>query len=127
MEDKINIALLKRILIENQESAQRIEPSARELDIEPYGNYIFIGPRRAGKTFCLFQIIKRYIKEHSVKKILYFNFEDDRILTFNASHFQLLIDAYKSLFKETPVLFLDEIQNIDGWEKGSSLNMSMLY
>jgi len=117
MEDRISIALLQRILIENHEAAQRIELSERELDIEPYGNYIFIGPRRAGKTFCLYQIIKRYIKDHSIKKILYFNFEDDRILTFNASHFQLLIDAYKSLFNETPVLFLDEIQNIEGWEK----------
>jgi len=58
-------------------------------------------------------------KKYSAKKILYINFEDDRLLTFNASHFQLLLDAYKSLFKETPVLFLDEIQNIDGWEKFS--------
>jgi predicted AAA+ superfamily ATPase len=48
---------------------------------------------------------------------LYINFEDDRLLAFNVSHFQLVIDAYKSLFKETPVLFLDEIQNIAGWEK----------
>jgi predicted AAA+ superfamily ATPase len=119
MEDKINISLLQRILVENQESVQKIELSERELALEAKGNYVFVGPRRAGKTFCLFQIIKQYIKKHSAKKILYINFEDDRLLTFNASHFQLLIDAYKSLFKETPILFLDEIQNIDGWEKFS--------
>ncbi|MDR3002348.1 MAG: ATP-binding protein [Fibromonadaceae bacterium] len=117
MEDKINISLLQRLLIENQERIQKIELAERELALEDRGNYIFVGPRQAGKTFCMFQIIKRYIKKHSVKKILYINFEDDRLLTFNASHFQLIIDAYKSLFKETPVLFLDEIQIIDGWEK----------
>ena len=117
MEDKIDIKVLQRILIENQEAVSKIELSERELNIEAKGNYIFIGPRRAGKTFCLFQIIKQYIKKYSAKKILYINFEDDRLLTFNASHFQLIIDAYKNLFKETPILFLDEIQNINGWEK----------
>ncbi|MDR2583100.1 MAG: ATP-binding protein [Fibromonadaceae bacterium] len=119
MEDKISISLLQRILVENQEAVQKIELSERELALEAKGNYIFVGPRQAGKTFCLFQIIKQYIKKYSAKKILYINFEDDRLLTFNASHFQLLLDAYKSLFKETPILFLDEIQNIDGWEKFS--------
>ena len=117
MEDKINIALLQRILIEKQETVQEIELAERELALEAVGNYVFVGPRRAGKTFCMFQIIKQYIKKHSVKKILYINFEDDRLLAFNSSHFQLIIDAYKSLFKETPILFLDEIQNIEGWEK----------
>ena len=117
MEDKINISLLQRLLIENQEAIQKIELSERELALEDKGNYVFVGPRQAGKTFCMFQIIKGYIKKYSAKKILYINFEDDRLLTFSAEHFQLIIDAYKSLFKETPVLFLDEIQIIDGWEK----------
>ncbi|MDR2727662.1 MAG: ATP-binding protein [Chitinispirillales bacterium] len=117
MEDKISIDLLQKILIENQEAVQRIELCERELPLEEYGNYIFIGPRRAGKTFCLFQVIKRYIKRYSAKRILYLNFEDDRLLAFNVSHFQLILDAYKSLYKEPPFLFLDEIQNITGWEK----------
>jgi predicted AAA+ superfamily ATPase len=117
MEDRISIALLQRILVENQEAVQRIELSEREISVEARGNYIFVGPRRAGKTFCLFQIIKRFIKEHSAQKILYLNFEDDRLLGLRAPHFQLIIDAYKNLFNETPILFLDEIQNIDGWEK----------
>jgi hypothetical protein len=117
MEDKINIALLQRIVIENQEAVRKVELSEREFTLEDNGNYIFIGPRRAGKTFCLFQVIKGYIEKHCAEKILYINFEDDRLIGFNASHFQLIIDAYKNLFDETPILFLDEIQNIDGWEK----------
>jgi len=117
MEDKINIDLLQKIITENQEIIQGIELTERELALEEHGNYIFIGPRRAGKTYCLFQVIKHYIKKYSAKKILYLNFEDDRLLTLNVSHFQLILDAYKSLYRETPVLFLDEIQNIAGWEK----------
>jgi predicted AAA+ superfamily ATPase len=117
MKDKINISLLQKILIENQEAIQKIELSQREYTFEDNGNYIFIGPRRAGKTFCLFQVIKRYIEKYSVEKILYLNFEDDRLLGFDASHFQLVIDAYKNLFDEMPILFLDEMRNIDGWEK----------
>jgi predicted AAA+ superfamily ATPase len=117
MEDKINITLLQRIIIENQEAVQKIELSERELVLEDNGNYIFIGSRRAGKTFCMFQIIKHHIKKHGAEEILYLNFEDDRLLCFNTSHFQLILDAYKNLFAKTPILFLDEIQNIDGWEK----------
>ena len=68
MEDKIDISLLQRILVENQEAVQRIELSERELALEAKGNYIFVGPRQAGKTFCLFQIIKQYIKNILQKK-----------------------------------------------------------
>jgi hypothetical protein len=35
MEDKINISLLQRILVENQESVQKIELSEREIALEP--------------------------------------------------------------------------------------------
>jgi hypothetical protein len=38
MEDKINISLLQRILVENQESVQKIELSERELALEAKGN-----------------------------------------------------------------------------------------
>jgi len=68
MEDKINISLLQRLLIENQEAIQKIELSERELALEGKGNYVFVGPRQAGKTFCMFQIIKGYIKKYSAKK-----------------------------------------------------------
>ncbi len=78
------------------------------------------GPRRAGKTFYMYQIMKNIIKRGvDIKDIIYINFEDDRILPLSAMELQLILDSYFELYpeKDSPYLFLDEIQNIDGWEK----------
>lgn len=78
------------------------------------------GPRRSGKTFLLYQLINQiFIKSIDKHKILYLNFEDERL----EKDFQLeqIIEAYQELFPENNLsqcyLFFDEIQNISGWEK----------
>ena len=79
-----------------------------------------VGPRRAGKTFFLFQIIKKLLRQGSdLEDIIYINFEDERILPMKAENLQLILDAYFELYekRETPCIFLDEIQNISGWDK----------
>ncbi len=79
-----------------------------------------IGPRRAGKTYFLFQIIKKLTAgKTDITDILYINFEDERILPMMAGDFQQIMDAYFELYKDKqrPLIFFDEIQNINGWEK----------
>jgi len=79
-----------------------------------------VGPRRAGKTFFLFQIIKKLLRQGTdLEDIIYINFEDERILPMQADNLQLILDAYFELYekRENPCLFLDEIQNINGWDK----------
>lgn len=79
-----------------------------------------IGPRRAGKTYFLFQIIGELTrKDYELEDIIYINFEDERILPMQAVDLQSILDAYFELYegKRNPIIFLDEIQNIDGWEK----------
>ncbi len=78
------------------------------------------GPRRAGKTYFFFQIMKTLISKGEKKEnILYINFEDERILPMTADDLHLLIDAYSELYGSDtrPLIFLDEIQNIEGWER----------
>ena len=74
-----------------------------------------IGPRRSGKTYISFQIMSS-IKD--ITDILYMSFENEKF-KINSTNFQDLIDAYFELYpnKENFYLFLDEIQEIDGWEK----------
>jgi predicted AAA+ superfamily ATPase len=48
---------------------------------------------------------------------LYINFEDERLLELKITELSLIVDAFKELFTTTPVYFLDEVQNIVGWEK----------
>ncbi|MBL7177001.1 MAG: ATP-binding protein [Desulfobacteraceae bacterium] len=79
-----------------------------------------IGPRRAGKTYYLFQIIKNLLKKRlHITDIIYINFEDERILPMEGTDLQYILDAYYELYekKDRPFIFLDEIQNIIDWER----------
>ena len=79
-----------------------------------------IGPRRAGKTWYLFQLIES-LEKSGIKReqILYLNFEDER-LDFDAGYDQIL-DAYLELYPDQKLenlyIFFDEIQEIPEWEK----------
>jgi len=79
-----------------------------------------IGPRRAGKTWYLFQLIES-LEKGGIKReqIFYLNFEDER-LDFDAGYDQIL-DAYLELYPDQKLddlyIFFDEIQEIPEWEK----------
>ena len=78
---------------------------------------MFVGIRRAGKTYMLYQYIQQLVNEgHDIREILFVNFEDERISDMKKEDLHTVIDAYRELFAYEPVIFLDEIQNIDGWE-----------
>lgn len=110
--------ILKQIIIENQELISNIKLTERDLFIEEAGNYVFTGSRRAGKTYCMFQIMKKMLLTGTSKnQILYFNFEDERLLELQADNLSQIIDAYREVFEYKPIIFLDEIQIIEGWEK----------
>ncbi len=110
--------IIKQIIVEYQEFIKEVKVEERELTVESTGNYVFTGVRRAGKTFSMFQVIKSLLKEtYSLEQILYVNFEDERLIELKVSELRLIIDVYKELYDTKPVLFFDEIQIIDGWEK----------
>jgi predicted AAA+ superfamily ATPase len=107
----------KKIILEYQGFLKEIKVHKRDYDIDVSANYVITGVRRAGKTWFLFQIIKQYYK-NDFERILYVNFEDERFIGFKAGDFDALLDAYYELYPSgKPVLFLDEIQNVDGWQK----------
>ncbi|MCL4546519.1 MAG: ATP-binding protein [Deltaproteobacteria bacterium] len=82
-----------------------------------------IGIRRCGKTYILYEKILKLIEEKIVneKNIIYINFEDDRISPLELNDLNDLLESYYELYPlkkdETVYIFLDEIQNISGWEK----------
>lgn len=110
--------ILKKLIRENQDFVKNVHLMYRKFEFEPNGNYVFIGVRRAGKSFLMFQRIQGLLKAGTPKEqILYVNFEDDRLLNFKAENFDDLLVAYHQLYETQPVFFLDEIQIVDGWEK----------
>jgi len=77
---------------------------------------VLYGVRRSGKTFILFDQCIRH-----GEAALYLDFEDDRLLGFALPDFDLLRSAFLELYPHligAPLaLFLDEVQNVEGWER----------
>ena len=115
----MNKEIFKKIIVENQEFVQSRQIVERDITLDDNLNYVFVGLRRAGKSYLMFQYIHKLMKHNglSIQQILYINFEDERISSFQAQELGLLLDAYKEMFDYEPIVFLDEIQNIAGWEK----------
>jgi hypothetical protein len=82
-----------------------------------------IGPRRAGKTTFLWQVLAEKLESGvSREGLLYFNFEDERLGDLRADRLHLVVDEFYRLHPEwrdqrEVVLFLDEIQAVRGWEQ----------
>ena len=111
--------LLKQILLDQKHTLQSYEIEPRAYDIDMQMNYVFVGVRRAGKSYMLYHVIRQWVAEgHSWDEILYMNFEDERLENFDSNDFSLLLECHQELFNvEKPLIFLDEMQNIPGWEK----------
>jgi predicted AAA+ superfamily ATPase len=82
-----------------------------------------IGPRRAGKTSFLWQMLAHKLERGvSREGLLYFNFEDERLADLEADRLHLVTDEYYRLHPEwrdlrEAVLFFDEVQVVKGWEQ----------
>ena len=111
--------VVKGLIAERQQEIIDIKLIERPLELEDSANYIFIGLRRAGKSYMLYQHIQGLIKEKkaSIEDILYINFEDERLSSMKADMLNLFLECYREMYDRKPLIYLDEIQIIDGWEK----------
>ncbi|MCK4947798.1 MAG: ATP-binding protein [Candidatus Aureabacteria bacterium] len=78
------------------------------------------GPRRAGKSFVMRQMIKKLINNgQNPKDIMHVNLEDPRFTESGVLFLEKIFQAYREYIspQNTPILFLDEIQEIEGFEK----------
>lgn len=116
----MNKQILKTIIVEKQQQIGRTKLLQRIEHFDDQSNYVLIGIRRAGKSYTLFQDMQSRLLSGKAKleDFLYINFEDERIISMKAEELGLLLDAYWELYDQRrPLIYLDEIQNIDGWEK----------
>jgi uncharacterized protein len=81
-----------------------------------------IGMRRTGKTTFLWQVLSDRLAQGMAREgLLYFGFEDERLAGMSAADLSLVVEEYYLLNPEwrdqrRAVFFLDEIQNVRGWE-----------
>lgn len=111
-------SILKSVITDNQIEVSKYKVIPRDFTFEEFGNYVFVGIRRAGKSFLLYQRMQQLLTQ-GVKwdEMLYINFEDERIVGMSSEDLNLLLEVHLEMYGKKPILFLDEIQNIVGWEK----------
>lgn len=115
----IDKLILKQILQNSREEIERYKIIHRDIQTDGFNCYIFVGVRRAGKSFILYEKIQQMLSEgHTWEEILYLNFEDERLGSLDINDMDSILECHMEMGGVAkPALFLDEIQNIDGWEK----------
>ena len=116
----MNRDILKQIIIDQKEMYLDNPLISRDYDLEENVNYCFVGIRRTGKSYMMYQQIHNLMNDGiPSSQIVYVNFEDERLLEIGVDDLNTILEIgiEFSGSKGKPYLFLDEIQNVDGWEK----------
>ena len=107
---------MKDYIIDKKEEIRQHSIVDRLIDVKlskEFANSV-IGPRRAGKTFFLYNLIsKKGLKDD---EFLFVNFEDDVVKTLG-NEIKKCINVHTEIYGREPnYIFFDEIQNLKGWE-----------
>ena len=96
--------IIKKILIEWQES-KLPEIVERDYSFDKDFSQILaiIWPRRAGKTFFMYQIISWLLKKHAKSDILFVNFEDYRLIDLQTKDLTIDRCSLRIVWKETDI------------------------
>lgn len=116
----MNRDTLKQIMIDQKEIYLNNTIITRQYLLEENVNYCFVGIRRTGKSYLMYQQIKQLeSKGVPLSQIVYVNFEDERLLETKVTDLNTILEIGLEMSGSAnkPYLFLDEIQNINGWEK----------
>ncbi|MFQ6070978.1 MAG: ATP-binding protein [Candidatus Aminicenantales bacterium] len=70
---------------------------------------VITGPRRAGKSIFCLQLLQG-------REFAYINFDDENLASLRKEDLNLVLKAFYEIHGKPEYLFLDEVQNIEGWE-----------
>ena len=108
----MNRDTLKQIMVDQKDIYLNNPIISRHYPLEDNVNYCFVGIRRTGKSYMMYQQIKR-LKATGVplSQIVYVNFEDERLLEMTADDLNTILEIGLEISgtDNKPYLFLDEI------------------
>ncbi|MDE6535179.1 MAG: ATP-binding protein [Muribaculaceae bacterium] len=94
---------------ENKKLCRRMEQDLIELN-SPLAQVV-IGVRRCGKSTMCYQALRE-----AKINFAYVNFDDENLSLVNAGDLNTLLESLYTLYGKFTHLFLDEIQNVEGWQ-----------
>lgn len=110
--------ILREVMLENREEVMRHEVIKRRISLDGFDRQVLVGARRAGKSYILYGKIQELIAAgYTWNEIVYINFEDERLAGMTVDDLNMILEVHSGLSEKRPMLFLDEIQNVDGWER----------
>jgi len=112
--------IIKTVIAEKQQQIGKTKLLQRAGHFDEHSCYVLVGIRRAGKSYTLYQDMQAKLSagKATLEDFLYINFEDERLASIKSEELGLLLDAYWEMYDQKhPLIYLDEIQNITGWEK----------
>ena len=108
---------IRTLIKEGQEALGEVELYDRPYEFEENGRYVLVGVRQAGKSYMLYKRAKQLLASgHRLEEMVYIDFDDERLLGMTATDLDQILQAYGSVYSYKPILFFDEIQNVEGWE-----------
>lgn len=112
--DQIKAMLLEQFQAFWQRDTGILRTQLSEVERARHSTHAVIvsGLRRVGKSTLLAQVAHRLGKN----EFYYVNFEDDRLLGFQAEDANDLFQVLVETFGERKTFIIDEVQNIPGWE-----------
>lgn len=109
--------IIEQVLAEQYEelvALRKMElcPRAEEklVDLDSNLAQVIVGVRRSGKSTLCFNVLKSLNE-----KFAYVNFDDERFSELQTSDLNTILEGLYKIYGDFNYLFLDEIQNIEGW------------
>ena len=113
----IDKRIIEQVLAEQHEeivSLQNISLCSRKeealVDLDSNLAQVIIGVRRSGKSTLCYNVLKA-----SNQEFAYVNFDDERFESLGTGDLNTVLEVLYKIYGDFKYLFLDEIQNIEGW------------
>lgn len=120
----MNTEIIKKVIaewLEDKVLPPLIKRDVPDLDLNQILEIIAVaGPRRAGKTFYMYQLIQSLLAQGNCSRedMLFVDFEDYRLVDFKDADMDSLFIAFQQVAGKAPTfLFFDEIQRLVGWSR----------
>ena len=94
----ISTEILRQVLADNRILVSQKKIFPRDIKMGEFPRCVLVGVRRSGKSYLLFDKIQKLLASgRSWDSILYINFEDERLMGFDAADFNKLLEVQAEL------------------------------